>query len=478
MSQATARVSGALVAAAALAASLLLWAAPAGAEELSGGRLGWGVKESFRSYITGPIAQGEVQTGDGASTADGSYRFHSATGSYEDGTAVIDYQGWVYFWGHGGELDVTFANPSVEYSGDSGTLYVYVNGTRTDMASLSGASLSASGRTVSVSGASATLTSSGAEAFAGYYEAGQALDPVSFSADVVAAEPEETREASEPEPTGAGGDGAVSGAILDWGVRASWREYVSGGIADGGWTAAEGAADGGAVFRFTEGAGTAAAGDYTLAYEGTVRFTGTDVDLALTDPAVAAEDGAGVLSAEVGGTRVDLVTFEAELVEAGGVLLAEAVPTALTEAAAPVFGGFYQAGDPMDPLTIAVPLTAGAELPALPDLGSEPQEPSSSAAAEEVDAVEAAESDANPLAWVVPAALALVLGVAAAVVALTRRAERRKQTGGAGAPAAGPVPEPGSAEDTPEENGEGAHGAGPAGPPDGGPEADKEQQHP
>lgn len=426
MPHATARLTGVLAAAATLAASLLLWAAPANAEDLSGGRLDWGVKESFRSYITGSIAKGEVQTGDGASAVDGAYRFHSAAGAYEGGTAEIDYTGWVYFWGHDGELDLTFANPSIEYSGNSGTLYVYVNGSQTDMATLSGAELSTSGGTLSVSGASATLTANGAEAFAGYYEAGEQLDPVSFTADIAAAE-EPTTEAAEA-PTAATESDEVSGAVLDWGVRTSWRDYVSGDIANGAWTVSNGAADGGAVFRFTEGAGTATATDYTLAYRGTVAFTGTDVDLALTDPVITATGGKGVLSAEVAGARVDLVSFEAELAESAGLLLAENVPTALTADAVPVFGGYYQAGDPMDPLTIAVPLAAGAAVPALPDLGAEPEQPSPSETTSALDADSAANESTgvNPLVWIVPAGLVLLFAAAAITVALVQRAKRNR----------------------------------------------------
>lgn len=451
MPHAIARMAGALITAAAVVASLLLWAAPASAADLSGGRLDWGVKESFRSYITGPIAKGEIQTGDGASTSGGAYRFHSASGSYEGGSASIAYQGWVYFWGHDGELDVTFANPSVEYSGSSGTLYVYVNGSRTDMASLSGGSISESGGTISVSGASATLTANGAAAFAGYYEAGQALDPVSFSADVAAAA-EPTEAASETATETETETDEVAGAVLDWGVRTSWRDYVSGNIAEGEWTVADGAADGGAVFRFTEGAGTATATDYELAYQGAVTFTGNDLDLTLTAPAITATDGKGVLSAEVDGARVDLVSFEAELAERDGLLVAEEVPTQLTEAAVPVFGGYYQAGDAMDPLLIAVPLTADAVLPALPDLGSEPVEAEPST---ETPATEAAATDdgVNPLVWIVPAALVVLLGAAAAIVAVVQRA-KRKQQAEAEAPPADETSEPtASEEDTPAENG-------------------------
>ncbi|WP_199035601.1 HtaA domain-containing protein [Glycomyces salinus] len=454
MPHATGRGRSALAAlgasALALAASVLTWASPAAADEAAGGRLDWGVKESFRSYITGPIAEGEVNTGDGASTVGGAYRFHSATGEYDPdaGTASLSYTGWVHFWGHDGELDVTFANPSIEYSGSSGTLYVYVNGTRTDMAALSGPDIGALSGTVSVQGASATLTAGGAQAFAGYYEEGQALDPVGFTADVTAPEPSsEAAETPTEDPTE---DAGVSGAILDWGVRASWREYVSGDIAAGNWEATGGARDGGAVFRFTEGSGEAAGGDYSLAFTGTVAFTGTDVDLAIADPTVTAEGGRGVLSAEVGGERVDLVEFEAELGERDGLLIAEAVPTVLTEAAVEVFGGYYQAGDEMDPLTVAVPLGPDAELPALPDLGDEPEPSPESPSPSAIDADEAStESGPGALAWIAPAAALALLAATATVIAIRRRgkAARSEPAESRDEPATAGGPEP----NTPEE---------------------------
>ena len=409
---------------AAMAAALLAWSAPASADEAEGGRLDWGVKESFRSYITGSIAQGEVDTGDGASVVGGAYRFHSAAGEYDpdSGTASIEYTGWVHFWGHDGELDVTFADPSVEYAGASGTLYVHVNGTRTDMATLSGPSIGGQSGTVAIEGASATLTAAGAEAFAGFYSDGEALDPVSFTADVSTTESDPSDEDSESAGEEPAEDTGVFGAILDWGVRESWREYVSGDIAAGSWRTEGGAQDGGAVFRFTDGAGEAEGGDYELAFTGSVAFTGDGVELTITDPAVVAEDGEGVLSAEVAGERVDLAGFEAELDERDGLLIAEDVPTVLGDDAVEAFNGYYQAGDEMDPLTIAVPLTADAELPALPDLGSAP-EPETPAEPETPTGTEAAstEVETNPLVWLVPAALLALLAAAAIVVAVRRR---------------------------------------------------------
>ncbi|WP_198586864.1 HtaA domain-containing protein [Glycomyces xiaoerkulensis] len=402
-----------------------VWTAPANADEASGGRLDWGVKESFRGYITGPIAQGEVTTGDGASTVGGAYRFHSAAGEYdpESGTASIAYSGWVHFRGHDGELDVTFADPSIEYTGDEGILYVHVNGTRTDLAALSGPSITGVSGTLAVEGASASLTANGSEAFAGYYEAGEALDPVSFTADLVAPGPEPeaptpSGEAPEAEPTGKAGIGR---GVLDWGVRTSWRDYVSGDIAAGSWEATGGALDGGAVFRFVDGEGRTDGDDFELAFRGAVTFTGTDLDLTIADPTVTAADGQGVLSATIDGERTDLVGFEAELSEQGDLLVAQDVPTVLTTEAVDVFAGFYQAGSEMDPLSIAVPLTSDAELPALPDLGSEPE---ASPSTVETDTA-STESGTNPLIRIAPAAAALLLAAAAAMLAVHRRRRSR-----------------------------------------------------
>ncbi len=215
-------------------------------------------------------------------------------------------------------------------------------------------------------------------------------------------------------------------------MRASWRDYVSGDLAAGSWRAEDGAQDGGAVFRFTEGAGEADGGDYALAFTGSVAFTGEGVDLTIADPAVTAADGKGVLSAEVDGERVDLAEFEATLDERDGLLIAEGVPTTLSADGVAAFDGYYQAGDAMDPLTIAVPLSEDAELPALPDLGSDPEsEPPAPAETEEA----ADESGAGPLVWIVPAALLALLAAAAIAIAVRRRRAGRPAPAATGAAA-------------------------------------------
>ena len=153
----------------------------------SPGFLSWGVKGSFRSYIV-TTAHGTVTLGGGAGTVGGVYRFPQAAGSTfdaETGLGSSVYRGSVAFRGHGGALAVTFSDPIVRLtSASTGALSVVAAGSgRLDLATLN---LSPAQRSVDGTGATsyanvpATLTAAGATAFAGFYAAGEALDPVSF----------------------------------------------------------------------------------------------------------------------------------------------------------------------------------------------------------------------------------------------------------------------------------------------------------
>lgn len=151
-------------------------------------RLTWGIKSSFVSYIQGGIANGSISTSNGASRSGGGFGWGAGSGSFTDaGIGTLRFPGAVHLTGHGGILDVRIANLQVRSTGGkSGTLVGYVrsqdmsgnvvtNGTVT-LANLRFASLSASGGT-----ASATLTSAGAQAFAGFYNAGDAMDNLTVS---------------------------------------------------------------------------------------------------------------------------------------------------------------------------------------------------------------------------------------------------------------------------------------------------------
>ncbi len=294
-----------------------------------GGRLDWGIKSSFLGYITGPIAGGGWALTGGAATVGSGFRFHSANGSYDPATGAFraGFSGGVRFTGHQKadgtyELDLTISRPAVRISGGSGTLLVdmtsrakgsgkLTRSSRVPLASLdlSGIDMRGGGSPVTLDNVPATLTSQGATAFAGYYTAGTPLDPVSLSVDVAAEGPAEPAtseppgsERSEGKPSGSEPSGKqreTAGrfrtAAVDWGVRRTYREYVTGPIAKGKWTLSGGAQDGGAFFRFPRGTGSydAPKGTLDADFAGTVRFTGTGLDLTLTRVAVRVGGGRG-----------------------------------------------------------------------------------------------------------------------------------------------------------------------------------------
>ncbi len=433
------------------------------AREVSGGRLDWGVKSSFQSYVTGPVAQGSSELQSGAATVGGGqFRFHSAKGSYRPGDGAFEaaFSGGVHFTGHrkpdgSHELDLTISSPAVRLSGGGGTLYADMRskarGTgEVTMArqvplaalNLAGIDLRGGGRAVTLANVPATLTAQGAKAFAGYYTEGTALDPVSLSADVVAGaggSPSPAAGPSGPPEEKGRPRGEFTGAAVDWGVRRTFREYVTGSLAQGSWKLGEGAKDGGALFRFPAGKGTYDAGAARLdaAFAGTLRFTGKDLDLAFSGVKVAAKDGKGTLSADVtrGGGRtekdVPLVSFDASgLKEKDGLVAVAEAPAKLTARGAEVFGGMYREGADMDPVSLAVPLDAGARLPALPDLGSAPGLTASPSAGAEVasrnassasSSSDSASSSSFPVLAVSIGAGVLVVAGAAYLLARKRR---------------------------------------------------------
>ncbi|MDV9170601.1 HtaA domain-containing protein [Streptomyces sp. W16] len=392
----------AVLCAAVLGALLPAALAHAESRTVQGGRLDWGIKSSFQSYVTGPIANGSYSLTGGAATVGSSqFRFPSATGSYDGSTGAFrsSFAGGVHFVGHkktdgSYELDLTLSRPTVRISGSTGTLYLDVTskakgtGTVTTSSQVPFASLALRGINMKAGNVTgvvlndmpATLTAQGAKSFAGYYTAGTVLDPVSLAVDVKAAAtrtatPSPTKSAAEKETS----SGAIADGAVDWGVRRTFREYVTGDIAKGKWTLSAGAEDGGALFRFPDGEGTYRSGELTASFKGAVRFTGAGgLDLKLSGVRAAVDDGKGTLyadvtSADFTGEKVPLVTFTAKGLKATkGLAKVTEAPAKLTAQGAEAFGGMYRAGTAMDPVSLAVALTDDAKLPALPDLGTTP----------------------------------------------------------------------------------------------------------
>ncbi|MFD5553147.1 HtaA domain-containing protein [Streptomyces sp. NPDC127068] len=481
----------AATAGAALMGVLLLPASTAHAQErtVNGGRLDWGLKSSFQRYVTGPIAKGNFTLQGGAATVGGSqFRFHSANGTYDPdtGTFRAGFTGGVRFTGHqkpSGEpqLDLTISRPTVRISGGSGTLHADVvskelktgkvsNLSQVPMASLnlSGVDMRGGGSPIALTNIPTTLTAQGAKAFAGYYTAGTELDPLSLSVDVKAparqqpaekpsksAEPrakddeqkkaDRKKDDERDEKKPAAKAGRVEDAAVDWGVRRTFREYVTGSIANGKWTLADGAQDGGALFRFPKGTGTYEKKALDATFDGSLRFTGDHgLDLTLSKVAVTTKGAEGTLYADVNSsglkdTKVPLVTFDtAGLKTTDGLVTVTEAPARLTAGGAKAFGGMYKAGTQMDPVSLAVALDAEAQLPALPDLGSDPspsataEKSAAPAADRKADATEKTASSKDSSGFpVVPVAAgaggALLL---AAIAFLIVRARRGKATTG------------------------------------------------
>jgi len=192
-----------------MSATMSVIAAPiADAAEVAveGGHLDWGVKASFRSYITGPIAAGSISVTGGATTnADGTFRFPVASGTHDSEAATsVAVDGAVHFTGHDGELDMAISDIRVTLSGGSGTLTADVESRALGSEEIEsypdvvfanltpGAPASGDG-TVAWTAIPAALTAAGSPAFAGFYPAGTDLDPVTVDLQV--------EEGDDPEPT-------------------------------------------------------------------------------------------------------------------------------------------------------------------------------------------------------------------------------------------------------------------------------------
>ncbi|NLU75327.1 Htaa domain protein [Streptomyces sp. HNM0575] len=434
--------------------------ADAAQQAVSGGRLDWGIKESFQSYVTGPIAKGRWTLDDGAATAGRSqFRFHSATGDYSPGSGAFDaaFRGGVRFTGHKKpdgthELDLTVSRPSVRIKGGSGTLYADIRSkakgsghlsvrSRVPLAALdlSGVDMRGGKSPLVLTHVPASLTAEGAESFAGYYKKGTPLDPVSLSVDLTARQGKKGGDAGKDESAKDGAEkpedaGRIEDAAVDWGVRRTFREYVTGTVAKGGWKLTDGAQDGGALFRFGHGKGEYDLEEGVLRadFTGTVRFTGQHLDLALSKVSVRVDDGEGTLSADVrtgGRTAKDqpLVTFTAKKSalepDGKGLVALDEAPAKLTSRGARAFGGMYAEGTAMDPVSLAVALDRDAELPALPDLGSGASAPSQEKAGSQRSGKAASESSASSSGPLIAtgAGVAAVLLAAAIAFAVVRR---------------------------------------------------------
>ena len=201
--------------------------------------LGWGVRDSFRNYVRGGIANGSWEL-NGTSYSSDAFNWSNGTGTFKGGKGSISFSGSVRFTGHHGILDTTIANPRLEINGNTGTLYATMtsndpSGKATNYGEvallkvdLSG--LQSSSDAVSVNGAATTLTAEGAKAFAGFYDAGKDMAPLSFSAAINGAKTT-TKTVSETVYEGEGCDPVTGKPLASTGASGVEGTLVAGFIA-------------------------------------------------------------------------------------------------------------------------------------------------------------------------------------------------------------------------------------------------------
>lgn len=308
----------AVAAAVGVAATVATVASPSAAAPVAatGGSVEWGVKASFRGYVTSPIGHGTITTAGGATqAASGVFTFPVSGGAHDadTGTTEAISGGSVHFEAHGGILDVLISDVRVEIDGSTGAIVADVVSREFIDTTTAGdpvtyddvvlASLDLAGvtptvgvGTVSYADVPATLTAAGVPAFGNFYSAGEPLDPVSFTLEL-AGDEGPTVPTDPSDPTDAEGS-------LTW--KVSEHAWTSSSLAPAHEAGAPAVkdADDGWVFpvvgtpSYDESTGSvdvSFAGSLTL---GNVNQGGYRIRLA--DPQLTVDaDGAGALIADV-----------------------------------------------------------------------------------------------------------------------------------------------------------------------------------
>lgn len=217
---------------------------------ITGGELSWGVKESFRAYISGSIANGSWEASDGASYETPLFSWSNPSGEIdaETGQGSVTFTGTVHFSGHGGVLDLTLANPTLELLGD-GTARLRLDAKSNNaqgelvvdeqqvvVGQIEGIPANGlSGDGYAFADAPATLTAEGSTAFSDFYASGDALDPVSLTLQLDGCQGEtgdsgEADAATDGETPNSGG-GEVTSEPIAAEPAVPWLPIVIGGVA-------------------------------------------------------------------------------------------------------------------------------------------------------------------------------------------------------------------------------------------------------
>lgn len=211
---------------------------------VTGGELQWGVKEAFRSYISGSIANGEWVVADGASYQTPLFSWSNPVGEVDAETAegTVSFTGSIHFSGHEGVLNLLLKNPTIVFGGD-GTAQLLLD---TKSNNAQGelvvdeqqayiGKIEGIGQTEPSSGAlafadaSVVLTADGAAAFSGFYSSGDELDPLTLSLQFGSCEGETVAVAPVVENEGGEEIVPISEAVPANNIP--WLPIIIGGVA-------------------------------------------------------------------------------------------------------------------------------------------------------------------------------------------------------------------------------------------------------
>ncbi|MGO3146466.1 MAG: HtaA domain-containing protein [Leucobacter sp.] len=211
--------------------------------------LRWGVKESFRNYISGSIANGEWTTENGASYETPAFKWDNGVGTFASDMSegAVAFTGDVHFTGHDGAMTLDIKNPEIVFTGtDSAQLVLSMGSADTEGAEIAYEPVVAAkvdlsgydagdGSTLTIENAAVALTAEGADAFNGEfgdYYAGQELDPLALNISVTGCELAGSAGTQEPaeDPT-ANEEAAVPTTAQSEGQTFPWLPVAIGGVA-------------------------------------------------------------------------------------------------------------------------------------------------------------------------------------------------------------------------------------------------------
>lgn len=238
----------------------------------------------------------------------------------------------------------------------------------------------------------------------------------------------------------------VSDVTVRWGTLERWRSYVSGAISQGGWETDGDASYEMPEFVWSEGTGTVnlEGAVAELSTGGAVRFNGHNdlLQVSISNPVFEVVDSANAVikldleatdmtgAEDVSSEGVEAATFTLDggLMVDGDTLTLRGVDGVLTDDGVTAFGGFYEAGEPVDPITVTATISPGCGEAAVepePEAEPEPTE-TPELISESPDASDDASEESSdfPVAPVVIGGVALLVIVGAAMYLIGSRKKR------------------------------------------------------